>query len=144
MIKIEIRIKIKTMIENLVKLYSPYNFNNRVVGPPKGKSLEGQPPRYSNQQQKFLKLFIQNNNELLEQENLPTPPLPNSASWFHLHSLQLTLAVHECMYLRKTLILLTIEKTYIGMMINMNGNTITITITIMIILKMKKLNHIIK
>ena len=63
------------------KLYTPNNFNNRVVGPPKGKILEGQPPRYSNQQQKFLKLFIKNNNELLEQENLPTPPLPNSASW---------------------------------------------------------------
>ena len=63
------------------KLYTPNNYNNRVVGPPKGKTLEGQPPRYSNQQQKFLKLFIKNNNELLEQENLPTPPLPNSASW---------------------------------------------------------------
>ena len=63
------------------KSYTPNNFNNRVVGPPKGKTLEGQPPRYSNQQQKFLKLFIQNNNELLEQENFPTPPLPNSASW---------------------------------------------------------------
>ena len=35
------------MIENLVKT----NINNRVVGPPKGKVLEGQPPRYSNQQQ---------------------------------------------------------------------------------------------
>ena len=71
------------MIENLVKT----NINNRVVGPPKGKVLEGQPPRYSNQQQlkkvkkNTLKLFIKNNNELLEQENLPTPPLPNSASW---------------------------------------------------------------
>ena len=32
------------------KLYTPNNFNNRVVGPPKGKILEGQPPRYSNQQ----------------------------------------------------------------------------------------------
>ena len=63
------------------KLCTPNNFNNRVVGPPKGKILEGLPPRYSNQQQKFLKLFIQNNNELLEQEKLPTPPLPNSASW---------------------------------------------------------------
>ena len=63
------------------KLYTPINFNNRVVGPPKGRILGGQPPRYSNQQQKFLKLFIQNNNELLEQENLPTPPLPNSALW---------------------------------------------------------------
>ena len=48
------------------KLYTPNNYNNRVVGPPKGKPLEGQPPRYSNQQQKFLKLFIKNNNELLE------------------------------------------------------------------------------
>ena len=62
-------------------LFRSYNFNNRVVVSPKGKILEGQPPRYSNQQQKFLKLFIKNNNELLEQENLPTPPLPNSASW---------------------------------------------------------------
>ena len=72
------------MIENLVKTdinYTPNNYNNRVVGPPKGKISEEQPPRYSNQQQKFLKLFIENNNELLEQENLPTPPLPNSASW---------------------------------------------------------------
>ena len=43
------------------------NFNNRVVSPPKGKILEGQPPRYSNQQ--HLKLFIKNNNELLEQIN---------------------------------------------------------------------------
>ena len=34
------------------KLYTPNNYNNRVVGPPKGKVLEGQPPRYSNQQQK--------------------------------------------------------------------------------------------
>ena len=40
-----------------------------------------QPPRYSNQQQKFLKLFIKHNNDILEQENLPTPRLPNSASW---------------------------------------------------------------
>ena len=40
------------------KLYTPNNYNNRVVGPPKGKVLEGQPPRYSNQQQKFFKLFI--------------------------------------------------------------------------------------
>ena len=63
------------------KLYTPNNYNNRVVGPLKGKILEGQPPRYSHQQQKLLKLFIKNNNELLEQENLPTPPLPNSASW---------------------------------------------------------------
>ena len=57
-----------------------YNFNNRVVGPSKGKTLEGQPPRYSNQQQNFFYLFIQNNNESLEKEKLPTPPLPNSAS----------------------------------------------------------------
>ena len=63
------------------KLYTPNIYNNRVVGPPKDKILEGQPPRYSNQQQKFLKLFIKNNNDILEQENLPTPPLPNSASW---------------------------------------------------------------
>ena len=62
------------------KLYTPNNFNNRVVGPTKRKSLEGQPPKYLNQQQKFVKLFIKNNNELLEQENLPTPPIPNSAS----------------------------------------------------------------
>ena len=62
------------------KLYTPNKYNNRVVGPPKGKILEGQPPRYSNQQQKFLKLFIKNNNDILEQENLPTSPLPNSAS----------------------------------------------------------------
>ena len=72
------------------KLYTPNNFNNRVVSPPKGKILEGQPPRYSNQQQKFLKLFIKNNNELLEQENLPTPPLPNSASWLSTPSTQPT------------------------------------------------------
>ena len=38
------------------RLYTPNKFNNRVVGPPKGKILEGQPPRYSNQQQKLLKL----------------------------------------------------------------------------------------
>ena len=43
--------------------------------------VKGQPPRYSNQQQKILKLFIKHNNDILEQENLPTPPLPNSASW---------------------------------------------------------------
>ena len=55
--------------------------NNRFVDPPTGKILEGQPLRYSYQQQKFFKSFIQNNNELLEQENLPTPPLPNLASW---------------------------------------------------------------
>ena len=55
-------------------------FGSGVVGPPKCKIFEGQPPRYSNQQQKFRKYFIRNNNELLEQENLPTPPLPNSAS----------------------------------------------------------------
>ena len=60
------------------KLYTPYDSNNRVVGPPKGKILEGHPPRYSNQQQKFLKLFIKNNNELLGQENLPTLPIPTS------------------------------------------------------------------
>ena len=72
------------------KLHTPNNFNNRVVGPPKGKILEGQPPRYSNQQQKFLKLFIPNNNELLEQANLPTPPLPNSASWLFTPSTQPT------------------------------------------------------
>ena len=72
------------------KLCTPNNFNNHVVGPPKGKTLEGQPPRYSNQQQKFLKLFIKNNNELLEQENLPTPPLPNSASWLFTPSTQPT------------------------------------------------------
>ena len=75
------------------KLWTPDNFNNRFVDPPKGKILEGQPLRYSNQQQKFFKLFIQSNNELLEQENLPTPPLPNSAilvlgvSWCILGSL---------------------------------------------------------
>ena len=63
------------------KLYTPNNYNNRVIGPPKGKVLEGQPPRYSNQQQNFLKLLIKHNNDILEQENLPTPPLPNSASW---------------------------------------------------------------
>ena len=72
------------------KLYTPNNFNNRVAGPPKDKSLGGQPPRYSNQQQKFLKLFIKNNNELLEQENLPTPPLPNSALWLFTSSTQPT------------------------------------------------------
>ena len=33
------------------KLYTPNKYNNCVVGPPKGKVLEGQPPRYSNQQQ---------------------------------------------------------------------------------------------
>ena len=38
------------------RLYTPNKFNNRVVGPPRGKILEGQPPRYSNQQQKLLKL----------------------------------------------------------------------------------------
>ena len=70
------------------KLYTPNNFNNRVVGPPMGKILEGQPPRYSNRQQKFLKLFIQNNNELLELEKLPTPPLWNSASWLFTASTQ--------------------------------------------------------
>ena len=43
------------------------NYNNRVVGPPKGKVLEGQPPRYSNQQQRFFKLFIKHNNDILEQ-----------------------------------------------------------------------------
>ena len=32
------------------KLFTPNNFNNRVVVPPKGILLEGQPPRYSNQQ----------------------------------------------------------------------------------------------
>ena len=53
---------------------------NGGVGPPKGKSLDGQPPRYSHQQQKFLKLFIENNNELLEHENLPTPPLVSCRS----------------------------------------------------------------
>ena len=63
------------------KLYTPNNYNNRVIGPPKGKVLEGQPPRYSNQQQNFFKLFIKHNNDILEQENLPTPPLPNSTSW---------------------------------------------------------------
>ena len=46
--------------------------------------VKGQPPRYSNQKQKFLKLFIKNNIELFEQENLPTPPLPNSVSEFFL------------------------------------------------------------
>ena len=71
-------------------MYTPNNFNNRVVGPPKGKIFEGQPPRYSNVQQKFLKLFIQNSNELLEQENLPTPPLPNSSSWLFNPSTQPT------------------------------------------------------
>ena len=71
------------------KLYTPNNFNNRVVGPPKGKILEGQRPRYSNQQQRLLKLFIQNNNGL-EQENFPTPPLPNSASWLFTPSTQPT------------------------------------------------------
>ena len=61
MIKIEIRIKIKIIIKPSKdghKLYTPNICNNRVVGPPNGKILEGQPPRYSNQQQKFLKLFI--------------------------------------------------------------------------------------
>ena len=72
------------------KLYTPNNYHNRVVGLPKCKIFEGQPPRYSNQQQKFLKLFIRNNNELLEQENLPTPPLPNSASWLFTPSTQPT------------------------------------------------------
>ena len=38
----------------------------------------------------MLKLFIRNNNELLEQENLPTPPLPNSASWLFNPSTQPT------------------------------------------------------
>ena len=52
------------------KLYTPNNYNDRVDGPHEGKILEGQPPRYSNQQQKLLKLFIKSNNELLEQENL--------------------------------------------------------------------------
>ena len=47
-----------------------------------GKVLEGQPPRYSNQQQKSLKLFIKHNNDILEQESLPTPPLPNLVSKF--------------------------------------------------------------
>ena len=60
------------------------------MGPSKGKILEGQPPRYSNQQQIFLKLFFKNNSELLEQENLPTPPLPNSASWLFTPSTQPT------------------------------------------------------
>ena len=72
------------------KLYTPNNFNNRVVGPPKGRILEGQPPRYANQQQKLLQLFIKNNDELLEQENLLTLPLPNSASWFFTPSTQPT------------------------------------------------------
>ena len=39
------------------KLYTPNNFNNRVVGPPKGKILERQPPRYSNQQQKITQII---------------------------------------------------------------------------------------
>ena len=72
------------------KLYTPNNFDNRVVGPPKGKNLEGQPLRYSSQQQKFLKLFIKNNNDLLEPENLTTPLLPNSASWLFTPSTQPT------------------------------------------------------
>ena len=64
------------------KLYTPNSFNNRVVGPPKGETLNGQPSRYSNQQQKLLKIFIQNNNMLLDHQNdLPTPPLQNSTSW---------------------------------------------------------------
>ena len=79
------------MIENLIKTDINYNdFNNRVVAPLNGKILEGLPPRYSNQQQKFLKLFIKNNNELLEQKNLLTPPLPNSASWLFTQSTQPT------------------------------------------------------
>ena len=56
-----------------------------------GKILEGQPLRYSNQQQNFLKLLIQNNDKLLEQEHLPAPPLPKSASWLFNPSTQPTI-----------------------------------------------------
>ena len=82
------------MIKDGHKLYTPNNYNNRVVGPPKGKVLEGQPPRYSNQQQKFLKLFIKNNNEYLHHHY----QIQHHGYSIHLHNLQLTLVVHECMY----------------------------------------------
>ena len=61
-IKIIVKIEIKNKDKNIDrkpskdghKLYTPNNYNNRVVGPPKGKVLEGQPPRYSDQQQNFF------------------------------------------------------------------------------------------
>ena len=39
------------------KKFTPNNNNNRLVGPPRGKSLDGQAPAYSTMQIRTLKLL---------------------------------------------------------------------------------------
>ena len=61
------------------KKFTPNNNNNRLVGPPRGKSLDGQAPTYSTMQIKTLKLLANvnsvnendDNNKVTVSNNVP-------------------------------------------------------------------------
>ena len=64
-------------MKNAKRNFNTNNYHNKIAGPPRGKQVEGQPPRYSNQQVVTIRNFIKTNG--ISEE--PSNTISNNVSW---------------------------------------------------------------
>ena len=83
------------------KNFTPNNNNNRLVGPPRGKSLDGQAPTYSTMQIRTLKLLANvntvnesdDNNKVIVNNNVLTTRGNNS--WMLDNNSHCSISIHQ-------------------------------------------------